>query len=91
MSLLPIMLDHHLFCSSIPHLSFCVCVFFYRSSSKSGEEKKIKHTTGLSHSLFGSETLEDEDDLFTGEGTKVYGWMDGWDGWMDGQMDGWMD
>ena len=46
--------------------------FIIRSGSKTGEDKKkAKGGTGLSHSLFGSENLEeDTDDLFSTTTTK---------------------
>ena len=46
--------------------------FIIRSGSKTGEDKKkAKGGTGLSHSLFGSENLEEgNDDLFSTTTTK---------------------
>lgn len=44
-------------------------------SSKTESSSKGKASTGLSHSLFGSESLEgddDDDDLFSGGGGKVH-------------------
>lgn len=43
-----------------------------RSSSKAGDKKtKSKGTTGLSHSLFGSESYDDDnDDFFTNKDDK---------------------
>ena len=58
-------------CTSPYYLYRWYCVFTRvpvscSSNKRDKEQSKGKHSTGLSHSLFGGENMEDEDDLFSG-------------------------
>ena len=79
------MLDHHLFCSSIPHLSFCVCFFFIDLVVKVERKRRlniqqVSLIVYLAVRLLRMKTTC----LLVKEQRYMDGWMDGMDRWMDG-------